>query len=77
MQALLFRAVSVICSLPLVLALAFVAEAQSPASDATVSNGQTTDETKRNPETVMPPFGRNLILNEKEISAIVDFLYTL
>jgi len=35
------------------------------------------DETVRNPLTVMPPFGRNLILNEKEISAIVDFLYQL
>jgi sulfur-oxidizing protein SoxX len=39
--------------------------------------GIITDETKRNPQTVMPPFGRNLILNDKEISAIVDFLYTL
>ena len=35
------------------------------------------DETKRNPQTVMPPFGRNLILNKKEIDAIIDFLYTL
>ena len=35
------------------------------------------DETARNPQTVMPPFGRNLILTEKEISAIVDFLYQL
>jgi sulfur-oxidizing protein SoxX len=35
------------------------------------------DETKRNPQTVMPPFGRNRILTEKEISAIVDFLQTL
>ena len=34
------------------------------------------DETKRNPQTVMPPFGRNLILTEQEIEAIVDFLYT-
>ena len=34
------------------------------------------DETKRNPQTVMPPFGRNLILTEGEIEAIVDFLYT-
>jgi L-cysteine S-thiosulfotransferase len=34
------------------------------------------DETKRNPQTVMPPFGRNLILNDGEIEAIVDFLYT-
>jgi L-cysteine S-thiosulfotransferase len=34
------------------------------------------DETKRNPQTVMPPFGRNLIVNEKEIEAVIDFLYT-
>lgn len=34
------------------------------------------DETKRNPQTVMPPFKRNLILNDQEIEAIVDFLYT-
>jgi sulfur-oxidizing protein SoxX len=36
-----------------------------------------TDETKRNPLTVMPPFGRNHILSEKEIDAVVDFLQTL
>lgn len=36
-----------------------------------------TDETRRNPSTVMPPFGRNRILTEQEISAIVDFLQTL
>ena len=36
-----------------------------------------TDETKRNPETVMPPFGRNHILTESEINAVVDFLQTL
>jgi len=35
------------------------------------------DETKRNPQTVMPPFGRNRILTDKEINAIVDFLQTL
>jgi L-cysteine S-thiosulfotransferase len=35
------------------------------------------DETKRNPRTVMPPFGRNRILTEQEINAIVDFLQTL
>lgn len=35
------------------------------------------DETKRNPQTVMPPFKRNLILTDQEIQAIVDFLYTL
>jgi len=36
-----------------------------------------TDETKRNPQTVMPPFGRNHILTEQEINAVVDFLQTL
>jgi len=35
------------------------------------------DETKRNPQTVMPPFGRNLILTDQEIEAVVDFLYML
>ena len=35
------------------------------------------DETKRNPQTAMPPFGRNRILTEREINAIVDFLQTL
>jgi sulfur-oxidizing protein SoxX len=36
-----------------------------------------TDETRRNPQTAMPPFGRNRILTEQEIDAIVDFLETL
>jgi len=35
------------------------------------------DETKRNPQSVMPPFGRNRILTEEEINAVVDFLQTL
>ena len=34
------------------------------------------DETKRNPLTVMPPFRRNLILTDQEIESIVDFLYS-
>ena len=34
------------------------------------------DETKRNPHTVMPPFKRNLILTDKEIDSIIDYLYT-
>jgi len=33
------------------------------------------DETKRNPQTVMPPFARNLILTKQEIDTIVDYLY--
>jgi len=36
-----------------------------------------TDETQRKPTTVMPPFGRNRILTEQEIDAVVDFLQTL
>jgi len=36
-----------------------------------------TDETMRNPLTAMPPFGRNRILTEQEINAVVDFLQTL
>jgi sulfur-oxidizing protein SoxX len=39
---------------------------------AIVENEQT-----RNPQTVMPPFGKNLVLSSKEIQEIVDFLYTL
>jgi L-cysteine S-thiosulfotransferase len=34
------------------------------------------DETRRNPLTVMPPFKRNMILSDQEIDAVVDFLYT-
>jgi len=36
-----------------------------------------TDESRRNPLTVMPPFGRNRILTEQEINAVIDFLQTL
>jgi len=34
------------------------------------------DETRRNPQTVMPPFGRNLILTSQQIDTLVDFLYS-
>ena len=30
-----------------------------------------------NPGTRMPPFGKHKILSDKEIDAIVDYLYTL
>ncbi len=36
-----------------------------------------TNEEARNPQTIMPPFGRNLILDANEIEQIIDFLYTL
>jgi len=123
MRPLSHRAISILCSLSLLLAWGLAAEAQSPDPNAKALDGKTlafdrgkgnclscheikggdlpgtigpklndmrsrfsdrneligivTDETKRNSQTVMPPFGRNLILNDKEISAIVDFLYTL
>jgi len=35
------------------------------------------NEQARNPQTVMPLFGRNRILDDHEINQIVDFLYTL
>lgn len=35
------------------------------------------DEESRNPQTVMPAFGKNLILTPKEINQVIDFLYTL
>ncbi|MBY0254657.1 MAG: sulfur oxidation c-type cytochrome SoxX [Methylobacterium organophilum] len=34
------------------------------------------DETVRNPETVMPPFGRNLLLSDREIRSVVEYLYS-
>lgn len=38
---------------------------------------QVWDATKNNPNTIMPPFGRNHILTEDEIDKVVEFLYTL
>lgn len=35
------------------------------------------DEATRNPQTVMPPFGKNHILSDQEINEVLDFLYTL
>lgn len=35
------------------------------------------DATQNNPETVMPPFGRNHVLNEQEIDEITDFIQKL
>lgn len=35
------------------------------------------DGTVFNPTTVMPPFGRHMILSQEEINRVVDYLYTL
>jgi sulfur-oxidizing protein SoxX len=53
-----------------------LANMKSRFPDRTVLAAIIFDETKRNPQTVMPPFGRNLILTKQEIDSIVDFLYT-
>ena len=53
-----------------------LADMKSRFPDRKELRGIVFDETKRNPQSVMPPFGRNLILTDGEIEAIVDFLYT-
>jgi L-cysteine S-thiosulfotransferase len=35
------------------------------------------DATRRNPDTVMPPYGRNKILTEHEIDLVTDFIQSL
>ena len=35
------------------------------------------DARKKNPHTIMPPFGAHGILTEKEIDLVTDFIYTL
>lgn len=34
------------------------------------------DEQARNPQTIMPPFGKNAILTPKQINDVINFLYT-
>lgn len=35
------------------------------------------DPTQRNPNTIMPPYGKHRILTEEEIDLVIDYLYTL
>ena len=35
------------------------------------------DAATRNPDTIMPPFGRHMILTDDEIDLIIDYIYTL
>ncbi len=46
-------------------------------TDKTQLRQQIWDATQFNPETSMPPFGKNQILNDREIDAIVDYLWSL
>jgi len=38
---------------------------------------QISDPQAKNPDTVMPPFSKHGILTDKEIDAVVDFIYSL
>ena len=46
-------------------------------TDREVLRDQIWDAAERNPNTIMPPFGRNMILSDDEIELIIDYLYTL
>ena len=35
------------------------------------------DATEKNPNTIMPPFGKHQILSEKEVDLITEFIYSL
>jgi sulfur-oxidizing protein SoxX len=45
--------------------------------DKTKLHDQIWDATVRNPNTIMPPFGRHRILSEEEIDEVVEYVYTL
>jgi len=42
-----------------------------------VLKAQIWDATVNNPESPMPPFGKHKILNDKELDAVVDFIWSL
>jgi L-cysteine S-thiosulfotransferase len=43
--------------------------------DRAALRSQVWDPTARNPQTVMPPFGKHKVLTEEEIDLIVDYIY--
>jgi len=45
--------------------------------DREVLRAQIWDAAVKNPDTRMPPFGRNHILSEEEIDLVTDFIHTL
>ncbi|HUU72424.1 MAG TPA: sulfur oxidation c-type cytochrome SoxX [Burkholderiales bacterium] len=45
--------------------------------DREALRSQIWDAAQNNPDTIMPPFGRHLILTGDEIELIIDYLYTL
>lgn len=46
-------------------------------TDRNALHAQIWDASVRNPETIMPPFGRHRILSEQEINQVVAFIWTL
>ncbi|MBT4160288.1 MAG: sulfur oxidation c-type cytochrome SoxX [Gammaproteobacteria bacterium] len=45
--------------------------------ERSVLREQVWDATIRNPESVMPPYGRHGVLTEEEIDQVVDFVHSL
>jgi sulfur-oxidizing protein SoxX len=45
--------------------------------DRAVLREQIWDATIRNPQSVMPPYGKHRILTEQQIDRVVDYIYTL
>jgi len=45
--------------------------------DKTDLRAQIWDSTEKNPNSIMPPFGKHRILTEKEVDLITEFIYTL
>ena len=45
--------------------------------DKSVLRAQIWDATKRNPATMMPPFGKHNILTDKEIDLVTEYIYSL
>ena len=45
--------------------------------DKEVLRAQIYDANVKNPQTVMPPFGKNRILTEEELDKVVEYIYSL
>ncbi len=50
---------------------------QTRFPDREVLKTQIADAAERNPETVMPPYGRHMILSEEELEMVVDYVHSL
>jgi sulfur-oxidizing protein SoxX len=50
---------------------------QARFPDKAKLRAQIYDSTKNNPNTMMPPYGKNEILSNEEIDSITEWVYTL